>query len=574
MRSCLSLRFFLLTMVLFIGTNSFAQNPFAVKFKLTGAWTNSYNADIIIINQSANASSTWNLGMTMLPTVNNVWSATHTASGTTHTFTNLSYNGVINPGDSVSFGMDGTFQGTHLIPPTTCTINGTTQNLIWVNVDTCQTPSPYYLSAQNYKSTGEIHLGQARLFPVWGVSVDALIPVNRISWAISLVHANQVFRNITGIDKYPINTYFATSLKESFCGCDPGIQTSSNYPYPFSYQASSIIDGCFQIESNSAYAELSNMYPQRFPAGMHPQIVGGRHYETAALTKAYYDIFTIKYLDKAKNWDPIGFFAGATDSLAAVKAICGAYNRGLWSKLVDTIFHSGRANALAAPDLLQLFAGEPVAKDYSEQITNYTLALGNHTAVLNPSLTAINTATGTPYNQFYQYYDTLVSWQHISNYIDTIAILYQGVNLTTVKNRVHNTFNSMNNGQPVSFRYQMGQVIDTLLMALPVDDPSCSITAAYTTNIQQSKPHEEKQWSVYPNPTAGNFNIEFSSPNNNSPVQLCIFNNLGELVQSEIFSANKDLNKKTINTNLPTGIYLIQLKLNQNLYTKKLISTN
>lgn len=342
-------------------------------------------------------------------------------------------------------------------------------------------PTTYYINPADLKQAGEIKIGEARLNPVWGVSADAEIPDNRTSWAMAIAHAYQIFANVTDTGIMPMNTFFATPLKESFCGCDPDIQTDAADPFPLTFQPLSVNDGCFQIEPPaSAYSELMTMYPQRFPEGGHAQLIAGDHFETAAIAKAYYDIFSVRFLEVSKGWDPFGFFEDATDPLAGIKAISGAYNRGLWSNLVQNIFSTQRDEALATPDLLTIFDGEPTAYDHAQKISNYTVVLDNQAALLNPSsLGNINPETGQPFNYFKNFYDAPVSWADVDHYLSRIFPLYPDVNSASVISSVQTVFNSINAGAPISFRYDFGQVLDAIMLALPIDDPTERIKINY-----------------------------------------------------------------------------------------------
>ncbi len=344
----------------------------------------------------------------------------------------------------------------------------------------CSAPTTFYFDPAAYIPLGEIQLGQGRLHPIWGVSVDAFIPSNRLNWAISMVHAAHLFRNVAGTDHIPVNFYFATAAKESFCGCDPNILAApAGTPFPFTYQPASLGDGCFQIEGNSAYNELIQQYPQRFPAGQHPQLIGNHHYETAALSKAYYDIFTVKYWEVHHGWNPVDFFNNAADPDATIRLMAVAYNRGLWYPALGTVLNTDRENALASTNLAPYFLDNAYGYDYQNALTSYCLTLGNQAGLLDPSQTAINPTTGQPFNAFDSYYDPLVSWADVNAYIDSIAVLYPEVNIAAVKSACQSTFNTINNGNSVSFRYQLGQVINTLLLNLPADDPSSNISTIY-----------------------------------------------------------------------------------------------
>lgn len=361
-------------------------------------------------------------------------------------------------------------------------------NITVTNTNACSAPATFYFDSTNYVPLGEIKLGQGQLYPVWGVSADAYIPSNRLNWAISMIHAAHLFRNVTGTDKIPANFYFATAAKESFCGCDPNMQTNPGQQFPFSYQAASVGDGCFQIENNSAYNEMIQMYPQRFPVGGHPWLIGGANYETAALSKAYYDIFTVKYWDVHHNWNPIGFFNTAADPNAAIRLMSVAYNRGLWYTQLGVVLSSDRANAIISGNIGPYFNDNSYGYDYQNALSSYCLVLNNQASQIDPSLLANNPATGQPYNYFGSYYNPNVSWSDFNAYIDSIAPMYPDINIANVKSAVQSVFNGINGGNPISFRYQLGQVLNKLLLLLPADDPTNNITTIYGCGSGNNNP--------------------------------------------------------------------------------------
>ena len=353
----------------------------------------------------------------------------------------------------------------------------------------CEAPPVKYFSAATYTPIGEIKVGQGRLYPVWGVSADAFIPQNRVSWAIANVHAAHLFRLMSGTSRIPNNFYFATAAKESFCGCDNGIVAApAASPFPFSFQAASLGDGCFQIENNSAYNELKNLYPQRYPTGQHANLIGGHHYTTAAISKAYYDIFAVKYWDIVKGYNPTAFFNQATDSNAVIKLMAIAYNRGLWYTGLATVLNTDRTNALAANTISPYFNDNSYGYDYQNALTQYCQVLGNQANLLPANLTANNPATGQPYNSFVSFYNPSVTWNDVNEYIDSIAVLYPEVNIPSLKSKVQAVFNAQNNGAAISFRYNLGSVLDALVMALPADDPTSNLAVAYGCNSGGGNP--------------------------------------------------------------------------------------
>lgn len=461
---------------------------------------NSTTTYTLSVTNANGCTATDQVVVTVTPTtsaISGASTATPNATGVIYSVVNTlgsTYNWTVPAGASIASGQ-GTNQitvnwgetgGTVSVTETTSENCVGTPRTLAVSVQavpvSCPTrPTTYYLNPADLKQTGEIRIGEARLNPVWGVSADAEIPNNRTSWAMAIAHAYQIFANVTDTGIMPMNTFFATPLKESFCGCDPSIQTDPEDPFPIAFQPLSVNDGCFQIEPPaSAYSELNAMYPQRFPDGGHSQLIAGDHFETAAIGKAYYDIFSVRFLEVSKGWNPFGFFDDATDPMAGVKAISGAYNRGLWSNLVQNIFSTQRAAALATPDLLTIFDGEPTAYDHAQKISNYTVVLDNHAEMLNPaSLGNTNPETGQPFNYFKNFYDSPVSWADVEYYLNRIFPLYPDVNPIAVTATIQAAFNAINGGAAISFRYDFGEVLDAILLTFPLDDPTERIKINY-----------------------------------------------------------------------------------------------
>lgn len=341
-------------------------------------------------------------------------------------------------------------------------------------------PGTFYLTSGRLYKAGEIKLGEARLYPVWGVSYDANIPENRKSWAIAMAHAHQIFRNVLCWAEYPMSGWFATPVKESACGCDPNIENDPDLPFPMKYYEIDDRDGCYQIEGdNSAYKELSRLYPTRFLDGTHDQFIAGPNFETSAIAKAYYDIGAFRFMEVGKGYKIYEFLNEAKDPLAAVKLISAAYNRGWWSEVLNNILVNKRAQAIASEDILEFFGSESVAQDHAAQISQYVLVMTDQAYKLPAELTDINPDTRQPYNYFKGYYNEDLAWSDIDDYLNKIQPLYSGVDFTVLKTKAKAVFDTKQGGNPISFRYDFGDVLDEIMLHLPVDDPTKGIIANY-----------------------------------------------------------------------------------------------
>lgn len=77
--------------------------------------------------------------------------------------------------------------------------------------------------------------------------------------------------------------------------------------------------------------------------------------------------------------------------------------------------------------------------------------------------------------------------------------------------------------------------------------------------------------SVYPNPTAENLNISFSTEESQD-IRICVFNSLGKIVRSENFSnVFGKFSRKIDMSGFPEGVYMVTVRSNENLFSTKVI---
>lgn len=89
-------------------------------FQITQQWQGGFQATVTITNTGTSATSGWTVTW-QIPSgqqINSVWNAAASQSGQTETATNESYNGVISPGGSTSFGLQGS--GSTTVPVISC----------------------------------------------------------------------------------------------------------------------------------------------------------------------------------------------------------------------------------------------------------------------------------------------------------------------------------------------------------------------------------------------------------------------------------------------------------------------
>ncbi|TDC60572.1 glycosyl hydrolase family 5 [Micromonospora sp. KC207] len=96
----------------------------AVKYT-SNSWNNGFTADVQVTNTGSSTINGWTMTYN-LPAgqqITSAWNATVTQSGSAVTARNISHNGTIAPGATVSFGYQGSLSGTYS-SPTSFTLNG------------------------------------------------------------------------------------------------------------------------------------------------------------------------------------------------------------------------------------------------------------------------------------------------------------------------------------------------------------------------------------------------------------------------------------------------------------------
>jgi hypothetical protein len=105
------------------------------------------------------------------------------------------------------------------------------------------------------------------------------------------------------------------------------------------------------------------------------------------------------------------------------------------------------------------------------------------------------------------------------------------------------------------------------MISPPIDD----LESVHTSTKREIVHSKELEWKVYPNPFLNYLNLDILSVSN-AEYNLTIYSTLGAIVYSENGHLDNNENKLSINTSdFVAGMYLIQLQVGENRYTKKII---
>jgi hypothetical protein len=114
-------------------TQSQGGTTCSVHYAITNSWQGGFGASLTITNTGTTAINGWTLAFSFPngQTITQVWNATDTQSGSAVTLTNVSYNGSIPAGGTVSAapGFNGTWNGTN-DPPAAFTLNGSACSVV------------------------------------------------------------------------------------------------------------------------------------------------------------------------------------------------------------------------------------------------------------------------------------------------------------------------------------------------------------------------------------------------------------------------------------------------------------
>lgn len=296
-------------------------------------------------------------------------------------------------------------------------------------------------------------------YAVWGEdNIHFYIP--KPSWAMAAIQASRMLAYYFsgGLSRtVSPNWFLATALKESFLGCCEGIPGDVEHPSAiWEYQPATENDGCFQIESGTAFVEMQRIFPGHFSSAAHEDVIAGCNVESSALTMAFYNAFAFGMMFEWID-DIDTFFSVTKDPMATETAFSLAYNRGVWS----TEFNTAIDACADAADILECVFGadEAVARDHAYAISRYIQDL---------DAAAIEGRC----------YDGAVTTQDIADYVDAVLPILAPNDNDNLKERALAAFQAAAKGDSGSFQATFGAVLEVLESA-PLEDPFLQLLEWY-----------------------------------------------------------------------------------------------
>ncbi|MCJ8288438.1 MAG: T9SS type A sorting domain-containing protein [Crocinitomicaceae bacterium] len=346
-----------------------------------------------------------------------------------------------------------------------------------------------FIPTESTSAPGEIRLGLGTVHS-WNSILDVYIPTNKKNWAIAMGVGHSMFTNLVGMDALSINEYFATVVQETNCGCDGTILepawVTNVYPdheninpincYDFTH---GVAVGFFQEEYGTGWLELNQDIPCFIPTFNFDSTIVGKNFSAQMIGKVYHDYNNLMFLQYIKCYDILGFMENCNDPYGPEKLIAAIYNRGMNAGFIEDILVTNRAAALASPDLLNFIPG--LGQQYAEQISRVTAVLDGNMSNVSALGTIAYTVPWPGMHSNYGYYNEQISWTDVTTYLDSLELMYAGVGviISDVKSAVQPTFDAINLGGTISYRYQFGPVADAIVLALPAFEPMSGLGNVY-----------------------------------------------------------------------------------------------
>jgi hypothetical protein len=218
---------------------------------------------------------------------------------------------------------------------------------------------------------------------VWA-ETDVHFYVPEASWALATALTWRMTEDLAHDDidlRLRPSYFFATALKESFMGCSDDTMADVHHPgESWTRQSLADYDGCFQLESTTAFTEICRLFPDVVDCDVvtHSDVIssldqattGRDNFESGAMAATLYNTFAYAMLTNHGIPDPDAWFADASDPQAMLKMIAVIYNRGAWSGEIDFALDGCQDRPLE-----ECLSTDSVVQDYVRAVSGYAAEL-------------------------------------------------------------------------------------------------------------------------------------------------------------------------------------------------------
>ena len=109
--------------VTFTTTGGGGTGGCSAAYSIPNQWPGAFSGSVVVTNTGTTATSSWRVTWTFAngQVISDLWGGVFTQSGANVTVNNQTWNNVINPGATASFGFNASQNGTNAVPTLTCT---------------------------------------------------------------------------------------------------------------------------------------------------------------------------------------------------------------------------------------------------------------------------------------------------------------------------------------------------------------------------------------------------------------------------------------------------------------------
>jgi gliding motility-associated-like protein len=357
---------------------------------------------------------------------------------------------------------------------------------------------------------GEIRLPQGSVDGLNSMrNLSITIPTNRPTWALAIAHSWNYNRNIIKKVDYPkISYWLAITGHEIGMTCDCGTtflpghipwvdavnSGGTTWPIECAATRNNKGDGCFQMEEGNGYGSLNQVYPDRFPCSNFGDMISNENFETAALSMAYRNTYNHFLIDYSWGMDIWPLIENTVDQYAYERILATGWNSwagGLHQNLTarypasfpyDLTTPAGRA-AVLSEDFWDLTGN----KGYYPDVIGWVCAVldsniqaGTQYNGLPTIHAAHSTPAGAQSHVHIDNYNADISWQTVSDYLDTMFGFYHEFNTPALQApivaNVQAVFTAKAGGLGGVIPFKnIGPVIDEIILNFPKENPLMTI---------------------------------------------------------------------------------------------------
>jgi gliding motility-associated-like protein len=357
---------------------------------------------------------------------------------------------------------------------------------------------------------GEIRLPQGSVDGLNSMrNLSISIPTNRPTWALAIAHSWNYNRNVIKKVNYPkISYWLAITGHEIGMTCDCGAEYipghipwvdavnsgGTTWPIECAATRNNKGDGCFQMEEGNGYGSLNQVYPDRFPCSNFEDMISNDNFETAALSMAYRNTYNHFLIDYSWGMDIWPLIENTVDKYAYERILATGWNSwagGLHQNLTarypaqfpyDLTTPAGRA-AVLAEDFWDL-AGDvgyyPDVIGWICAVLDSNVQAGTQYNGLPTIHSAHSTPAGTQSHVHLDNYNADISWQTVSDYLDTMFGFYHEFNTPALQAPIIANVQAVfvtkagGLGGVIPFK-NIGPVIDEIILNFPRENPLMTI---------------------------------------------------------------------------------------------------